>query len=116
MSAALEINGLRKTYKGFTLKDVSFAVSPGTIMGLVGPNGAGKTTVIKLILNLIRREGGTVKVFGLDNLSDEKAAKAKIGFVHETPALVVGVFEDVMTKQLDGHIHGKASVSQFAID
>ncbi len=96
MSAALEIIGLRKGYKGFALKDVTFAVSPGTIMGLVGPNGAGKTTVIKLILNLVRREGGTVKVFGLDSLAEEKAVKARIGFVHETPALV----EDVRLKDL----------------
>jgi len=88
MSAALEINGLRKAYKGFALKDVSFAVPEGTIMGLVGPNGAGKTTVIKLILNLVRREAGTVRVFGLDNLAEEKAAKTRIGFVHETPTLV----------------------------
>jgi ABC-2 type transport system ATP-binding protein len=88
MSAALEITGLRKAYKGFALKDVSFAVPPGTIMGLVGPNGAGKTTIIKLILNLVRRQAGTIKVFDLDNLADEKAAKTRIGFVHETPALV----------------------------
>lgn len=96
MSAALEINGLRKAYKGFALKDVSFAVPPGTIMGLVGPNGAGKTTIIKLILNLVRREGGTVKVFGLDSLAEEKAVKARIGFVHETPGLV----EDIPLKAL----------------
>jgi ABC-2 type transport system ATP-binding protein len=55
MGHALEVKGLRKEYKGFTLKDISFALPEGTIMGLVGPNGAGKTTVIKLILNLIRR-------------------------------------------------------------
>jgi len=96
MSAALEIIGLRKAYKGFALMDVSFAVPPGTIMGLVGPNGAGKTTIIKLILNLVRREGGTVRVFGLDSLAEEKAVKARIGFVHETPALV----EDVRLKDL----------------
>ncbi len=48
MAAALEISGLRKSYKGFALKDVSFAVPEGSIMGLVGPNGAGKTTIDKL--------------------------------------------------------------------
>lgn len=96
MSAALEVTGLSKAYKGFALKDVSFTVPEGAIMGLVGPNGAGKTTVIKLILNLVRRAGGAVKVFGLDNLADENAVKARIGFVHETPALV----EDVPLKSL----------------
>jgi len=91
MAAALEISGLRKSYKGFALKDVSFAVPEGSIMGLVGPNGAGKTTIVKLILNLVRRQAGAIKVFGLDNLADEKAVKNRIGFVHETPALVEDV-------------------------
>jgi len=88
MGHVLEVNGLRKEYKGFTLKDVSFALPQGTIMGLVGPNGAGKTTIIKLILNLIRRTAGEIMVFGLDVIGREKAVKSRIGFVHETPALV----------------------------
>jgi ABC-2 type transport system ATP-binding protein len=88
MEYALEIRGLRKEYKGFTLKDVSFALPRGTIMGLVGPNGAGKTTVIKIILNLIRRQGGEVKVFGKDVIVGEREVKSRIGFVHETPSLV----------------------------
>ena len=96
MPNALEINGLRKAYKGFTLKDVSFALPEGSIMGLVGPNGAGKTTIIKLILNLIARQAGQVKIFGRDNLTEEKAVKGRIGFVHETPALV----EDVALKDI----------------
>ena len=57
MEYALEINALRKEYPGFTLRDVSFALPRGHIMGLIGPNGAGKTTVIKLILNIVRRDG-----------------------------------------------------------
>jgi ABC-2 type transport system ATP-binding protein len=88
MEYALEIRGLRKEYKGFTLKDVSFALPRGTIMGLVGPNGAGKTTVIKLILNLIRRQAGEVKVFGEDVIAREKEIKSLVGFVHETPSFV----------------------------
>jgi len=96
MSNALEIKSLRKAYKGFALKDVSFVLPKGSIMGLVGPNGAGKTTIIKLILNLVARQAGEIKVFGLDNLADEKAVKTRIGFVHETPALV----EDVALKDI----------------
>jgi ABC-2 type transport system ATP-binding protein len=60
----------------------------GTIMGLVGPNGAGKTTIIKLVLNLARRRSGDIRVFGLDNIAHERRIKARIGFVHETPAFV----------------------------
>ena len=85
MDNILEVSGLRKRYKGFALKDVSFTVPRGTIMGLIGPNGAGKTTVIKLIMNLIRRHSGRVEVFGLDNLRHEPEVKSRIGFVYDTP-------------------------------
>jgi ABC-2 type transport system ATP-binding protein len=54
-------------------------------MGLIGPNGAGKTTLIKLILNLIRRDGGNIQVFGQDNLADEAVIKSRIGFVPDEP-------------------------------
>jgi ABC-2 type transport system ATP-binding protein len=85
---ALEVSGLSKTYPGFALRDISFTLPSGQIMGLVGANGAGKTTIIKLILNLVRRDSGSVRVFGLDAVADEKAAKARIGFVHEAPRMV----------------------------
>jgi len=54
-------------------------------MGLIGPNGAGKTTLIKLILNLIRRDGGVIRAFGLDNLADEAPVTSRIGFVPDEP-------------------------------
>ncbi len=85
MSNILEIRNLRKTYKGFCLKNISFNLPAGYIMGLIGPNGAGKTTVIKLILNLLRREEGNVRIFGLDNLVSEVDVKSRIGFVHDMP-------------------------------
>jgi len=82
---AIEINGLRKNYRGFSLGDVTFDVPQGYIMGLIGPNGAGKTTIIKAIMNLIRRHAGEIKVFGLDNLEHEPEVKSRIGFVYDTP-------------------------------
>jgi ABC-2 type transport system ATP-binding protein len=85
MDNAIEIRGLSKAYKGFALDDVTFNVPQGFIMGLIGPNGAGKTTVIKLIMNLIRRQCGEVRVFGLDNLRCEPEIKARIGFVYDVP-------------------------------
>jgi ABC-2 type transport system ATP-binding protein len=85
MTNILEISSLSKDYGDFQLKDVSFSLPQGTIMGLIGPNGAGKTTIIKLILNLIRKDGGRISVFGLDNLENEVAVKSRIGFVHDTP-------------------------------
>lgn len=85
MDSAIEIIGLRKEYKGFALDNVTFDVPQGYIMGLIGPNGAGKTTVVKLIMNLIRRDAGKVRVFGLDNLRHEPEIKARIGFVYDVP-------------------------------
>lgn len=93
---ALEISHLTKDYGTFKLDDVSITVPGGTIMGLIGENGAGKSTTIKCILDLVRPDAGTIRVFGLDHRRDEKAVKSQIGVVldeslfHEalTPAQV----------------------------
>jgi len=85
MEPALEVRGLSKDYGDFRLKDVTFTVPRGYVCGLIGPNGAGKTTIIRLVLNLVRRDGGEVRSFGLDNIRDEVAFKSRVGFVHETP-------------------------------
>ncbi len=85
MENVLEIKRLSKNYGDFRLKDVSFSLPEGYIMGLIGPNGAGKTTIIKLLLNLINKDGGEVRIFGRDNTRDEVAIKTRIGFVHDTP-------------------------------
>ncbi len=85
MDYALEVKALRKEYPGFTLRDVSFALPPGYIMGLIGPNGAGKTTVIKCILNIVRRTAGEVRALGRDTLRHEREVKARVGFVLDEP-------------------------------
>jgi ABC-2 type transport system ATP-binding protein len=83
MSSILEVKSLRKEYNEFTLKDISFNLERGYIMGFIGPNGAGKSTTIKLIMNLIRKKSGTINIFGEDNLLHEKEIKEKIGFVYD---------------------------------
>jgi ABC-2 type transport system ATP-binding protein len=85
MEYALDVESVGKRYGGFALNGVSLHLPRGYIMGLIGPNGAGKTTLIKLIMNLVRRNGGTIRVFGLDNLADEAAVKSRIGFVPDEP-------------------------------
>ena len=80
----LEIKNLRKVYEEFILDDISFQLPQGNIMGIIGPNGAGKTTTIKLIMNLIRRDSGDIRVFGLDPSEHEKKVKERIGYVGET--------------------------------
>jgi ABC-2 type transport system ATP-binding protein len=82
---AIRVTDLRKHYKGFALKDVSFALPRGFVMGLVGPNGAGKTTIIKLIMNLIRPDGGRIEIFGLDHRAHEAEVKSRIGWVYDVP-------------------------------
>ena len=85
MENVIEIESLRKDYSDFHLKDISFAIPKGYITGLIGPNGAGKTTIIKLIMNLVKREAGSITIFGLDNLENDRAIKDRIGFVYDTP-------------------------------
>jgi len=68
---AIEINNLSKSYPGFELRDINLTLPTGAIMGLVGENGVGKSTTIKLIMNAISRDSGSVKVLGVDNLSGE---------------------------------------------
>lgn len=81
MENILSIENLCKEYEGFTLNQVSFQLPKGCIMGLVGENGAGKTTIIKLILNLIKKNGGNIQVLGLDNIENDPKIKNRIGVV-----------------------------------
>ena len=83
MENALEITGLCKQYEGFALRDVTFTLPSGCVMGFIGENGAGKTTTIKAILNLIHRDAGSIRVLGQDNITDERAVKERIGVVLE---------------------------------
>lgn len=83
MEPVLEVKGLRKSFPGFVLEDISFSLPRGFIMGLIGPNGSGKSTTIKLIMNLLKKETGQVRVCGLDMERDELAVKQKIGFVYD---------------------------------
>ena len=85
MDTALELAGVGKSWEGFSLRDVSFRLPPGYITGLVGPNGAGKTTLVKLVLDLVRAEAGTIRVFGRDHRTDGAALRSRIGFVHDRP-------------------------------
>jgi len=88
MTNALEVQNLHKTYSNFTLDRVSFTLSAGNIMGFVGQNGAGKTTTIRCILNMAVRDGGTINIFGMDNVRDELAVKQELAAVFDESFLV----------------------------
>ena len=85
---ALQVTDVTKHYdSGFTLDDVTFDLPKGYIMGLIGPNGAGKSTLIKLILNMIHRDAGSIHVLGLDNVADEEPVKEQLGVVFDSSYL-----------------------------
>ena len=81
MEKILEIKNLCKKYDNFELKNISFTLPKGMIMGFIGENGAGKTTTIKAILDIINSYSGEIKIFGLDNRKNEKEIKEDIGVV-----------------------------------
>ncbi|MBR4304866.1 MAG: ABC transporter ATP-binding protein [Clostridia bacterium] len=83
---ALEIKNLTKHYKSFTLNNLSLTLPGGCIMGLVGENGAGKSTTLKLILDIIKRDSGTITVLGCSDQADMTLVKQDIGVVFDEPA------------------------------
>lgn len=78
---AIEIKNLTKTYPGFHLDHLNLTLPSGCIMGLIGENGAGKTTTIKLILDMIHKDSGTITIMGKDNLENIRLMKEDIGVV-----------------------------------
>ena len=80
MEATIKVKNLNKKYEGFELKNISFEIPEGSIVGLIVENGAGKTTTIKSILNIIKSEG-EIQVFGKNIKQNEKEIKSKLGVV-----------------------------------
>ena len=79
---ALMTDGLVKSYgKIEALRGVDLAVERGEIFGFLGPNGAGKTTTIRCLLDLIRPQGGTIRVLGLNPQEDPVAVRARVGYL-----------------------------------
>ncbi len=78
---ALEIINLTKSYTDFKLDNLNLTLPSGCILGLIGENGAGKSTTIKLILDMIPKDGGTVKILGKDNGDGMVLTKEDIGVV-----------------------------------
>lgn len=93
---ALEIKNLTKSFPGFQLDHVSLTLPRGCIMGLIGENGAGKSTTIKLILDMIRKDSGTVTILGKDNGDNIRLTKEDIGVVMDE----VGIPECLTARQV----------------
>ena len=84
----LEISGLSKRYHGFpAVRDVSFCVRPGEILGYLGPNGAGKSTTVKILIGLLDASEGQVLWNGRSVTDDLPAFQRRMGYVPEEPHL-----------------------------
>ncbi|MDD6012612.1 MAG: ABC transporter ATP-binding protein [Oscillospiraceae bacterium] len=93
---ALEIKDLTKTYPGFVLDHLNLTLPCGCIMGLIGENGAGKSTTIKLILDILHKDSGTVTILGKDNQEDILLTKEDVGVVMDE----VGIPECLTVQQV----------------
>ncbi|MCI1831853.1 MAG: ABC transporter ATP-binding protein [Bifidobacterium sp.] len=81
---ALRVENLRKSFPGFQLMNVSFAVEQGHVMGLIGRNGAGKTTVLKSLLNLVHPDSGRIEYWGTDISETGVGNLQRIGYAAGT--------------------------------
>ena len=93
---ALEIKNLTKAYPGFKLDNLILTLPSGCIMGLIGENGAGKSTTIKLILDMIHKDSGSITILGKDNTDSIELTKEDIGVVMDE----VGIPECLTVKQV----------------
>lgn len=82
---ALHITGLTKSFSRFSLQNINLELPQGYIMGLVGKNGAGKTTLFKTIMNHLLKHSGEIKIYGLDNQTEEAQAKLQIAYIADSP-------------------------------
>ncbi|WP_459500458.1 ABC transporter ATP-binding protein [Bacillus sp. C1] len=96
MENIAELKNISKTYKGFSLKNVSFNIKKGFVTGFIGTNGAGKSTTIKLIMDLINKDSGDIKIFDKDHQKDQVSIKERIGFVYDDNVL----YQDMTIHQL----------------
>lgn len=114
MDAILQVNNLTKQYSDFKLDNVSSSLPKGTIMGLIGENGAGKSTTINAILDLIKKDDGTVTFWGQELSSDPRRLKEDIGVVFDginfyetlTPAKIGQISKAAYT-QWDQHLYNE---------
>lgn len=93
---AIEIKNLTKTFPGFTLNNLNLTLPGGCILGLIGENGAGKSTTIKLILDIIHKDSGSITILGRDNTENIRLTKEEVGVVMDE----IGLPECLTAKQI----------------
>ncbi|GEN87806.1 ABC transporter ATP-binding protein [Oceanobacillus sp. FSL W8-0428] len=121
MENVIELRGVSKALKAFTIDNMDLQIKQGFVTGFIGANGAGKSTTMKLIMNLLQPDNGEVSVFGLDYASHEKEIKDRIGFVYDSNIF----YESLNLKDISrivapaykrwNHQQFKAYVNQFEL-
>ncbi len=106
-SVLIKVNNLSKYY-GFTraVRDLSFEVQKGEVLGLLGPNGAGKSTVIKILAGYLPPSSGSATVFGFDILKDSMEVRKRIGYLPEKTPL----YHDMRVNEYLGFVAGLKDV------
>lgn len=99
---AIEIQDVTKHYPDFSLEHISLHIPTGCVTGFIGQNGAGKSTTLKTILNMIKRDSGEIKIFGADNIAEERSIKENIGVVFDD----ISYHPTLKPKQLDKIMKG----------
>ena len=101
---AIEIKNLTKAYPGFTLDHLNLTLPSGCIMGLIGENGAGKSTTIRLILDMLHSDSGSITILGRDSRENPRLTKEEVGVVLDE----IGLPECLNTRQV-----GKVMAGSF---
>jgi ABC-2 type transport system ATP-binding protein len=124
----LEARTLTKRYSGVpAVRNVSFTVRPGEILGYLGPNGSGKTTTVNLIIGLLEPTGGEVLADGRDIRQDLVGFRRRVGYVPEEPNLypflsgreylqLVGRLREIEARALDRRVEGLLELFGLGLD
>jgi ABC-2 type transport system ATP-binding protein len=105
-NVTVEASELTRIYgSNVVVRDVSFSLRKGEVLGFLGPNGAGKSTTMKMLTGNLAPTSGSIKICGIDIIDQPKAAKALIGYLPETPPLYKELTVDEMLS-LSARLHG----------
>ncbi|OGV73686.1 MAG: ABC transporter ATP-binding protein [Methylophilales bacterium RIFCSPHIGHO2_02_FULL_57_10] len=105
-NVTVEASELTRVYgNNAVVRDVSFSLNKGEVLGFLGPNGAGKSTTMKMLTGNLAPSSGSIKICGIDIIDRPKAAKALIGYLPETPPLYKELTVDEMLS-LAARLHG----------